>query len=162
MKANDVIRIGRSRSRQASITASSRALSFELDVARELDDQDGVLGRQPHQHHEADLGQDVDVLPHDPHADGRGEQAHRHDQDDRERQAPAAVLRRQHQKHEQHADREHEEAGVAAGDLLIATGRSIRSEKPLGSVSSASFFMMLMAVAELVPGSVSPCNSDAG
>ena len=74
---------------------------------------------KPHQHHEADLGQDVDVLPHDPHADGRGQQAHRHDQDDRERQAPAAILRRQHQEDEQHADRKHVEAGIAAGDLLI-------------------------------------------
>jgi hypothetical protein len=34
--------------------------------------------------------------------------------------------------------------------------------KPLGSVSSASFFMVLIAVVELVPGSVSPCSSEAG
>ena len=71
MKANDVIRIGRSRSRQASMTASRRGSALELDVARELDDQDGVLGGEPHQHHETDLGEDIDVLPHDAHAERR-------------------------------------------------------------------------------------------
>src|SRR4029078_12552687 len=39
--------------------------------------------------------------------------------DARRERAPGAILRRHHQEHEQHADREHVEAGIAAGDLLV-------------------------------------------
>ena len=89
------------------------------------------------------------------------EQAHRHDQDHRERQrSRLSYCAASTQEHEQHADREHVRAPVlAAGGSAGRTDRSIRSEKPLGSVSSASFFMVASAVAELVPGSVSPCSS---
>ena len=61
MNANDVIRIGRSRSWHASSVASRRstpAVALELG---ELDDQDRVLARQADQHDEADLREDVDV-----------------------------------------------------------------------------------------------------
>ena len=119
MNANDVIRIGRRRSRAGLDDSLQPRPALALDVARELDDQDRVLGGKSHQHHEADLGQDVDVLAHDAHADGGREQAHRHDQDHRERQRPAAILRRQHQIDEQHTDREHIEAGIATRHLLI-------------------------------------------
>ena len=61
MKANEVIRIGRRRVRAAAIAASSPVEPLLLALARELDDQDRVLGRQADQHDEADLGQDVDV-----------------------------------------------------------------------------------------------------
>jgi len=60
-------------------------------------------------------------------------------------------LRRQHQKHEQHADRKYIEAGIAAGHLLIGqVGPFV--EKSARSVCCASCFMMSIAVAELVPG----------
>ena len=62
-----------------------------------LDDQDGVLARQPHQHHQADLHEDVDIPTRVEHARHRTEQAHRHHQDDRQRQRPALVERRQGQ-----------------------------------------------------------------
>ena len=60
MKANEVIRIGRSRSRQAPVSprdASARARA----CLGELDDQDGVLAGQADEHDEADLREDVDV-----------------------------------------------------------------------------------------------------
>ncbi len=63
MKAKEVIRIGRRRVRAASIAASMRSRPSRFRLARELDDQDGVLGRQPDQHHQADLGQDIVVPP---------------------------------------------------------------------------------------------------
>ena len=108
MNASDVIRIGRSRSWQASTAARHRIAPLVLELARELDDQNRVLGRQADQHDEADLGEDVDVLPVQRHAEQRAQQAHRHDQDDGERQRPALVLRRQHQEDEQHRQREDE------------------------------------------------------
>src|SRR6185436_10333991 len=64
MKAIEVMMIGRSRSR----------------LAGELDDQDRVLRREAHQHHEADLGEDVVVAVAEPHAGQRGAQRKRHDE----------------------------------------------------------------------------------
>ena len=69
-------------------------------MPRELDDEDRVLGGQSHQHHEADLGKDVDRHAPEVQAGRRGQQAHRYDQHDRQRQLPALVLRRQHEEHE--------------------------------------------------------------
>ena len=120
MKANEVMRIGRSRMRQASSAASTGGPALHVELARELDDQDRVLAGQADQHEEADLREDVVVALGEPHAGDGAEQAHRHDQDDRERQRPALVLRRQHQEHEQHAEREDEDRRVAGQLLLVA------------------------------------------
>ena len=119
MKAKDVIRIGRSRSRAASMAASTVVAALDLQLARELDDQDRVLAGQPDQHEQADLSEDVVVAAREPHAGDRREQAHRHDQDDRERQEQAFILRRQHQEDEQHAEREDKQRRVAGQDLLV-------------------------------------------
>ena len=88
-----------------------------LALPRELDDQDRVLGGEPDQHDEADLGEDVDVHAAQQQPADRGEQAHRHDQDHGQRQEPAFVLRRKQQEHEHHGGDEHEQA--AAGQLLL-------------------------------------------
>ncbi len=72
-----------------------------LAVAGELDDQDRVLAGQARQHDEADLDEDVDVHPghRDP---GQGaQQAHRHDQDHRQRQRPTLVETGEHEEDEQ-------------------------------------------------------------
>ena len=62
MKAKDVIRIGRSRRRQASTAASNGLVPVVvLGLLGELDDQDRVLGREADQHDEADLREDVVV-----------------------------------------------------------------------------------------------------
>ena len=60
MKANEVIRIGRKRARAASTAASTIGLAVAAQLARHLDDQDRVLGRQRDQQHEADL--DVEIV----------------------------------------------------------------------------------------------------
>ncbi len=62
MNANDVIRIGRSRSRAPSSAASTDVLPFVEPRLGELDDQDRVLRRQPDQHDDADLRVDVEVV----------------------------------------------------------------------------------------------------
>ena len=59
-----------------------------LDVARELDDQDRVFGGKSDQHPETYLREDVDVLMHDAHADGRSQKAHWHDQEHGKGQRP--------------------------------------------------------------------------
>ncbi len=59
MNANDVIRMGRRRRRAPSSAASASGhAAFEF-VFGELDDQDGVLGGEADQHHQADLRVDV-------------------------------------------------------------------------------------------------------
>ena len=60
MKHIVVITIGRSRTRAACTTASSRDC-LQLAIAGEFDDQDGVLARQADEHHEPDLGEHVIV-----------------------------------------------------------------------------------------------------
>src|SRR2546430_8192039 len=83
--------------------------SLLLQMLGELDDQYGVLTRQAHQHQEAYLREDVVVPVVELQSRDRGQQAHRHDQDDRERQREALVLRREHQEDEQHAERKYQE-----------------------------------------------------
>ncbi len=69
MKANEVITIGRSRSRQASSVASRARLARLPFLLGELDDQNRVLAGQADQHDEADLREDVDVHLGQVHAD---------------------------------------------------------------------------------------------
>ena len=93
--------------------------SVLLALARELDDQDRVLRREADQHHHADLREDVVVEAAQVHAEHRGEQAHRHDEDHGERQREALVERRQENEHEHDAEHERERAGVARSLLLV-------------------------------------------
>ena len=91
--------------------ARSRA-ALVLLLPGELDDQDGVLGGQADQHDEADLRQDVDRHPACEQAGNGSQQAHRHDQDDGQRQLPALVLGDQNEKDEEGGHAEHEQGGV--------------------------------------------------
>ena len=93
--------------------------SSVLRLPRKLDDQDRVLGRQTHEHDEADLSQDVDVHAAQQQAADRGQQAHRHDQDHGERQRPAFVLRRKHEEDHHNGESEHDHGGVARLDLQV-------------------------------------------
>ena len=60
MKAKAVIRIGRRRSRPASIAAATMLEALLAPPPGEFDDQDRVLGGEADQHDEADLRIDVD------------------------------------------------------------------------------------------------------
>ena len=66
------------------------ALLF-LGLTRKFHDQDGVLGGEADQNHQADLGQDIVVLAHDVHPGDGGQEAHGHDQDDGQRQGHAFI-----------------------------------------------------------------------
>ena len=92
------------------------ALGFVLPG--ELDDEDRILCRKCDQHNQPDLGEDVIVHAAHVHAGHRRKQAHRHDQDDRQRQDQAFELRRQHEEDEQHRHAE-DQPGRAARCLLL-------------------------------------------
>jgi hypothetical protein len=69
------------------------ALALLFGLLGELDDQDGVLGGEADEHDQANLDQDVVVQTVELHAGDGRQEAHWHDQHDRERQGPALVQR---------------------------------------------------------------------
>src|SRR5256714_620665 len=89
----------------------------------ELDDQDGVLGREADQDDEADLRDEVVVHATEPRAEERERQTHRRDQDDGQRQRPALILGGMDEKDEEHAKRKDEDRGVAGELRLIGEVR---------------------------------------
>jgi hypothetical protein len=118
MNENEVIRIG-AKPRACGVhrcLTGGYAVFFLL--TRELDNQNGVFGGQTDKNDKADLRQDVDGhAPREQPCDGR-EKAHRHDQNDRQRELPALVLRYQNQKHEESGCTE-DEHGRGATLLLL-------------------------------------------
>ncbi len=105
--------------RQASSAASTTGLPRQVKLAGKLHDQDRVLAGQPDEHEEPDLGKDVVVALGEPHAADGAQERHRDDEDDRERQRPALVLRREHEEDQQDAQREDEDGRIAGQLLLI-------------------------------------------
>ena len=71
----------------------------------EFDDENGVLAGQADQHDKSDLRENIIVHAARPDAQDGKEQAHRHDQDDRQGQRPAFVKCRQRQEDKEHAQR---------------------------------------------------------
>ena len=106
MKAKEVIKIGRSRKRQASTVASIRLAPWSCFCLANSTIRMAFLAARPIKHDQADLGEDVVVHLHQPDPRDRRQQAHGDDQNDRQRQRPAFILRRQHQEHEDHRQRE--------------------------------------------------------
>src|SRR5262245_9449675 len=109
----------------------------------ELDDQDGVLTRQPDEDHEPDLSEDVDLGAHPGDeecespdaADGR-QQTHRHHEQDPQRQRPRVVEPGQHQVGEDHGPDERVDGRAPLGRLQVEEvsplGRGLAGERPLG------------------------------
>ena len=119
MKASEVIRIGRSRSRLASIAActgvrpansSSRANST-IRMAFLADSPTSTI--RP-------IWVKMLLSPCVSNTPAMAaSSAHRHDHDDRQRQHQALVERGQHQEHQQDREREDQDGGVAGQDLLV-------------------------------------------
>ena len=118
MNASDVIRIGRSRSRDASIAASMTDIPASAQLLGELDDQDGVLRRKTDQHDQADLAVDVVGKPAHPLRAERAQHRERHAQQDDERQHQAFVLGRERQVDQQQRETEDQERLPAGLGLL--------------------------------------------
>ncbi len=118
MKASEVMTIGRSRSRAASMAASAAVMPCAHVLGGELDDQDGVLGRQPDQGHQADLEIDVVFQPAEPGQQQGAADGERDRQHDADRQRPLLVLGGQDQEDHDQAEDEGRRGG-AAGLLLL-------------------------------------------
>ena len=134
--------IGRKRSWQASSVASQASTPVFALRLGELDDQDRVLARQADQHQEADLRENVDVHLGDHDADDRAQQAHRHDEDDRQRQRPAFVLGRQHQEHQHDRQQEDPHRRVAGLQLQQRQLGPLGAHRSAAIRSSAAVFQM--------------------
>ncbi len=119
MKANEVIRIGRNRKRLLSLTAAKRSLPESSIWRANSTIRMAVFAGQSHEHHEADLGENVVVHSAKPNPRQRREHAHRDDENDRQRKRPAFVKRRENEKNKKHAKRENECRGIASDDLLV-------------------------------------------
>ena len=129
MNANDVMRIGRRRSRAASIAASRMPMPCVAQLVRELHDQNRVLRRETDDGDQSDLEVDVVRLAAEPDAEQRAEHAERNAEQHRERHRPALVLRREHEEDHDEAEHEDERRGAARRALLIRLTR-VRHAEP--------------------------------
>ncbi len=93
------------------------------------------LQASPTKHDEPDLGKDVVFHRAQPDAADRAEEAHRDNENDRERQGPALVKRRQQQEDKQNAEREDVDRAIA-GELLLQ-----RHFRPLGGEARRQAFL---------------------
>jgi hypothetical protein len=89
-----------------------------LRLPREFDDEDAFFAASRDQHDQADLGQDVVVLPAQAHARQRSKHTHRNDEDHGERKRQRFILRRQHHEDAQHRDCEDQRRRIARRLLL--------------------------------------------
>ena len=100
------------------------ALNFQF--ASELDDEDGVLASEPHEHDQPNLHKDIVVASREPDAKQCREHAHRHNEDHRQRQRPALVQRSEHQEDEYHRQQKDDGRRIALGHLLVAQIRPLQ------------------------------------
>ena len=118
MKAKEVIITARKRSLAASMAAVDDVLSLPPLLHGEFDDQDGVLGRERDEHHDADLGVDVVVEARDLERRHRAKQADRHREQGRHRNGPALVEPHEKEVCEEHGQRQ-DEAGLPRCCLFL-------------------------------------------
>ena len=129
MNANAVIRIGRNRSFAPTRASIHQALALSRARLRELDDQDRVLRGEPDQHDQTDLRKDVVEitvrgLSRDPQAEIRAKGGKRRPEEHAPRQTPAAVLRGQHEEHQEDRNRECR-SGIGRALFLIRHVRPV-------------------------------------
>ncbi len=100
------MRIGRSACRQASTSASSRLLPWSSNCLANSTTRIAFLAARPISTTKPIWAKMLLSSPRHPQADDGRQQAHRHDQQDGQRQRPAFILRGQDHEHEQHGQRE--------------------------------------------------------
>ena len=119
MNAIDVIRIGRSRRRLAASTAAWNGVRPSSSCSGRIRRSGWRSCRQPDEHDQADLREDIVVAAGEPDAGDGEEQAHRHDQDDGERQRKLSYCAASTRNTSRMASGKTIDAGVAGEDLLI-------------------------------------------
>ena len=118
MKANDVMRIGRKRSRAASMAASRSGTPRPRISLANSTIRMAFLAASPTTVIEADLEVDVARQTPKPDAEQRAQRAERNAEQHRERDGPALVLGREHQKHDYEAEPEDQSRLSRGGPLL--------------------------------------------
>jgi len=131
-----------------------------LDLFSEFDDQDRVLTSEPDEHNEPDLREDVVLHRAEPDTVDRAEQTHRDDKNDRERQRPTFVKRREQQENEQNAKRENVNRAVARESLLERYLRPLGREAAGQNLFSETF-NGAECLATAAPGAGWPLRSAA-
>ncbi len=131
--AIEVMMIGRARLRPASTMASTRAMPRRRHLDREIDEQDGVLGDDAHQHQDADQDRHRQRIVGDDQRDRHAADRKRQREQDGERLDHILEEQDQHGQH-QHQAHQHRVAeallhfvldlGVAAFDKLHASAGS--------------------------------------
>ena len=97
--------------------------STNADLARHLDDQDGVLGAERDQQHQADLGVEVVGQADQGKRDRGADERQRHGEDHAERRDPALVLAGEAEIDQQDGEREDIDDLVADDRLLVGHRR---------------------------------------
>ena len=128
MNASEVIRIGRKRSRAASMRGGRRRQSFVVLDHRELDDQDRVLRGQAKQRHQADLEIDVVGDSAQPDRGERAEGAEGQRQQHRQRERQLLVLRGKDEEHHDDGEPQREGRGAAGFLLLVRRAAPVVAE----------------------------------
>ena len=91
---------------------------LQAALARDLHDQDRVLGRERDQQNQADLHVEIGIDLQRDEDRGRTDQRERNRQHDRERRVPALILPGEHQIDQQQPHAEHK-VHLIADDLLL-------------------------------------------
>ena len=142
MKASDVIRIGRSRSRAASTAAAKRSRPWSSSCLANSTIRIAFLAARPISTMKPTWVRMLLSCPRSTTPVIEAIEAHRHDQDDGERQRQALVLRGEHQEHEHHRQHEGEDRGVAGAQLLEGERRPLVAEAVAAASRRASFSMI--------------------
>ena len=127
MKAKEVIRIGRRRVRAASTAASNRLIPSSSACLANSTIRIAFLAARPTSTTKPTWARISTDRPRISKPGHGGQQAHRHDQDHRERQRPAFILGRQQQEDEDDRHAEHDQRAVCPPDVPGTPVPSTRS-----------------------------------
>src|ERR1700761_2124057 len=120
---------------QAELGAGERciidALAGHVFLACELDDEDGVLGRQTNEHDQSDLRVDVVLQPTGRQREKSAKDRNRRAEQDAEGQRPALILRGQNKEDKEQRDAKDGGGRDALGGLLLLEGHALVVERHL-------------------------------
>jgi DNA-binding transcriptional regulator YhcF (GntR family) len=119
--ATIVIITGRSRMRRRLFDRLAHRRAAVAQLVGEFDDQDAVLGHDPHQQHQPDLAVDVQAAPGQHQRKDRAGQAQRHGGHHDDRRDEAFELRRQHQEHDEEREAEGQSSPAEVSPSVAAS-----------------------------------------
>ena len=159
MNANEVIRIGRSRNSARLDRRLNNAAASAAQLLGKFNDQDGVLRREPNQHHQPDLHVNVVLQSTQGDKGQRAQHRHRHRQQNDERQRKAFILRRERQVNDQDSECKDDDRLATGLDLFKRQSRSSYKLMPCSICFCTSFTIAAWPWLELRPGAGAPSIS---